>query len=140
MLYLDTSLLVTFLTRERRTDEVARWLADMDLAALTISNWVVAEFSAALSRKLRDGRMTANERARSLGRFNDLAAHSLVRLPVEDRHFVAAAQLSDREKTGLRAGDALHLAIAAENGAKLCTLDKGLAKAGAELGLATELV
>ena len=140
MFYLDTPVLVTFLTAEERTDEVSQWLESGDPSTMAISNWVVAEFSAALSRKLRDNRITVSERANSLGKFSNLAAHSFFRFPVEDRHFLAAARLSDREKTGLRAGDALHLAIAAENGAKLCTLDKGLARAGLELGIATQLI
>jgi uncharacterized protein len=38
---------------------------------------------------------------------------------------------------GLRVGDALHLAICADHGATLCTLDRGLGEAGPTLGVAT---
>jgi predicted nucleic acid-binding protein len=36
---------------------------------------------------------------------------------------------------GLRAGDALHLAVCAERGATLCTLDRCLSDAGSALGV-----
>ena len=59
MLYLDTSLLVTALTKEAETTRVQRWLSEQEPAALAVSDWVVAEFSAALSLKVRSRRMTA---------------------------------------------------------------------------------
>ncbi|HWX27774.1 MAG TPA: hypothetical protein VNZ53_10105 [Steroidobacteraceae bacterium] len=36
---------------------------------------------------------------------------------------------------GLRAGDALHLAVCADHGATLCTLDHRLSDAGSALGV-----
>jgi predicted nucleic acid-binding protein len=39
---------------------------------------------------------------------------------------------------GLRAGDALHLAVCAEHGATLCTLDQRLAEAAPSVGVATK--
>lgn len=140
MRYLDTSLLVALLTPEQRTRDVEQWMRALEPEGFAISNWVVTEFSAALSAKLRDRKLNEVERAKSLAAFNKLAAESFARLPVEDRHFHDATRLSDREGTGLRAGDALHLAIALESGAVLCTLDKGMAKAGMELGIAIELL
>ena len=41
---------------------------------------------------------------------------------------------------GLRAGDALHLAICADHGATLCTLDRRLSEAGPALGVRTMLL
>jgi hypothetical protein len=46
----------------------------------------------------------------------------------------------DQQGLGLRAGDALHLAVAAEHGATLWTLDVRLAEAGPVLGVATGVV
>jgi len=62
-------------------------------------------------------------------------------LPVESDDFRTAALFCDQHALGLRAGDALHLAIAARHGAELCTLDRQLAQGkdamvtGAELRL-----
>jgi len=39
-----------------------------------------------------------------------------------------------------RAGDALHLAICADHGATLCTLDRRLGEAGPALGVKTTLL
>jgi predicted nucleic acid-binding protein len=58
-------------------------------------------------------------------------------LPVTGRHFRSAAQNADQHALGLRAGDALYLAIASEAGAILQTLDRRLAEAGPSLGIPT---
>ena len=50
--------------------------------------------------------------------------------------FGAAARYLELPKTGLRAGDALHLAIAVNHGArKVLTLDAGFIDAGRQLKL-----
>ena len=49
----------------------------------------------------------------------------------------AAARITDQYRLGLRAGDALHLAICTDHGATLCTLDRRLGEAGAALGVKT---
>ena len=49
MLYLDTSLLVSAFAREPQTPRIQQWLRDQDSDELTISDWVIAEFSSALS-------------------------------------------------------------------------------------------
>ena len=51
--------------------------------------------------------------------------------------FAMAARLSDQHAAGLRAGDALHLAICAHRGATLSTLDRRLSDAAPVLGIAT---
>jgi uncharacterized protein len=55
-------------------------------------------------------------------------------------HFHSGARLADRHSLGLRAGDALHLAVASDYGATLCTLDERLAKAGPPVGIQTRLL
>ncbi len=54
--------------------------------------------------------------------------------------FVAAARLMEQFDLGLRAGDALHVAIAQQAGAaRLVTLDKVFARAATQVGLPCEL-
>ena len=100
-LYLDTSLLVAVLTNEVNTDWVRAWLRGQPTEDLAINEWGRAELSSALSVKLRTDQIEAVVRAQALAAFARLSA-----------------------------GDALHLAICADHGATLCTLDRRLGEAG----------
>ena len=51
-----------------------------------------------------------------------------------------AANFARRSQPVLRAGDALHVAIAAEAGATICTTDKRLASAATEVGVTVEFI
>jgi hypothetical protein len=139
-LYLDTSLLVAALTTETSTPRVQAWLAAQSRSRLAISDWVVAEFSAALSVKLRTGELEPHKRATALAAFNHMLERSFELLPIAGLHFRAAARLADQYTLGLRAADALHLAICADYGATLYTLDRRMADAGLALGVGTTLL
>jgi predicted nucleic acid-binding protein len=139
MLYLDTSLLVAALTSEMKTARVQAWLGNQEPDELAISEWVVTEFSAALSIKLRTQQVEADDRADALARFAVWCAESLAILPISGLHFRTAARFADQHALGLRAGDALHLAISADHGATLCTLDRRQSEAGSTLGVRTAL-
>jgi predicted nucleic acid-binding protein len=69
-------------------------------------------------------------------RFEDMLTSAIsVILPIAD-DFNLAKQYLGKFETGLRAGDALHLAIARNHGAeKIYSLDKAFIKAGNMLGL-----
>lgn len=137
MLYLDTSLLVAALTPEARTDDIQQWLADQSLDELYISDWVITEFSSALSIKLRAENLTETHRAEALAGFTSLVEDSFGVLPVAREDFRTAAHFADQAGIGLRAGDALHLAIASAHGATLCTLDRKLLQAAPAMAVNT---
>ncbi len=136
-LYLDTSLLVAALTNEAETRTIQLRLGDQSPEALAISDWVGTEFSAALSIKLRTGQIQIGHRAEALAMYARLCADSLTILPVLPSQFRTAARFADQYTLGLRAGDALHLAVCADHGATLCTLDRRLGEAGPVLGVKT---
>ncbi len=140
MPYLDTSVLVAALTAETETARMQAWIAAQDPDDLIVSPWVVTEFSAALSIKVRMGQLGTGHHGRALMAFSRLVTESFVTVPISDYAFREAARLADRSETGLRAGDALHLAIAAGEGLVLATLDRTLAEAGRLLEVPTTLL
>jgi len=137
MFYVDTSVWVAAIAEEAKSDDVRSWLGRFDSEEVVISDWVVTEFSSALSLKIRTGQIRLEQRAAALSAFSNLVSDSLSTLPVKTRHFRSAALFTDNHLTGLRASDALHLAVAAENGAAVCTLDATMASAGPLLGIET---
>ena len=140
MQYLDTSLLVAALINEPRTGAAQSWLADQPAGQLAISDWVVTEFSGAMSIKLRMNALEPVHRADALAMFARLCERSLNVLPVERDDFRTAAQLANQHETGLRAADALHLAVAANHGLRVQSLDEGLVKAASQLGVSARLI
>ena len=140
MLYLDTSVLVSVLTHELRTTTAQKWLATQDANLLAISDWVVTEFSSALSIKLRTGQVGLDQRGAALALFTQMSTDTFRIFPLERASFRTAARFCDLPALGLRAGDALHLAICAEHGATLCTLDQRLGQAAPLVGVASMLL
>lgn len=139
MPYLDTSLLVAALTREARTDAVQRWLAMQQPETLVVSDWTVTEFSAALSMKVRMQHLDASARADVLAAFRSLLQETFTVWPVSRQDFLSAAQLVDGHRSGLRAGDALHLGIVANRGGQLLSLDRAQVKAAVAVGISARL-
>ena len=139
-LYVDTPLLVAALTREAETARMQAWLAAQEPGELAISEWVTTEFSSALSIKLRTRHIEAIHRADALTMFRRLVVENFTILSISGQQFRTAARFADQSPLGLRAGDALHLAICADHGAALCTLDRRLSEAGRALGVKTTLL
>lgn len=140
MLYLDTSLLVSALTFESRTGDAQRWLQKQVSTDLTISDWVVTEFSSAVSLKLRTGVIDTAKRGAALAQFTQLVVHTFSSLPIDASAFPTAARFCDQVHLNLRAGDALHLAICTGHGATICTLDQTMGQAAPQVGVACILL
>jgi uncharacterized protein len=140
MYYLDASLIITFLTNEPEKEPVSNWFTQYVDGTLCISPWVTTEVSSALSIKERRGDLTTQMRVAARSAFALLCDRNLESKSLLNSHFETAARFCDQVTLGLRAGDALHLAIASHYGLTLVTRDKLLAESGPKLGAATLLL
>lgn len=123
---------------EPATSAVLEWLIAAE--DIVISDWLMTEAVVALSKKRRMRILSDEEHAKALnGLHHDIVA-SFQRLPVTREDFRAAARLAEQPEIGVRAGDALHLSVAAAAEAVLVTLDKGQARAGWMLRIRTLLL
>lgn len=138
--YIDTSVWVAALCREPFTPRVQAWLEKQAAGALHVSGWVQAEFASALSLKQRTGQLDAPQAATVMTLFSATIEHACQRVSVEEADFAMAARLAADAASGLRAGDALHLAMAARQGLALVTLDSTLAKAALRFGVQSRLL
>lgn len=133
--FLDASVVVALLTPEAHSDRVERWFGGNATSDIVVSRWVTTEVSSALSIKLRIGAITLEQRASALAGWQQMLDTNVTTVSVTDAHFDTAARFADRHDLGLRAGDALHLAIAAQSGYTLVTLDRIMAAAAPVLGI-----
>lgn len=92
MIYLDTSVVVSLLVHEAKTADVKTWFAAMNDVAVS-SNWLISEFSSAISMKMRAREITGEVGAQ---RMRDVARTRCAH----------AGSQSHRLSKGLRADDA----------------------------------
>lgn len=136
MLYFDTSFLVPLVLPEATSAKIAVFVSELNSEQFTVSHWTRVEFSSLIAREVRMGGLNSHAAAQADARFEAMVDASFdVLLPNVD-DFSLAKQFLGRFETGLRAGDALHLAIASNRrAAMIYSLDKTLLKAGSTLGL-----
>lgn len=84
--------------------------------------------------------LSVEQHASAFNLFTNLRARSLAIAPVTREHFQTAAWLADQSGLEQPADDALHMAVAADMGATLCTLDRRPAKASVALGASADMV
>ncbi len=127
MIYFDTSAVVPLFIREPASAAVDAWF-ETCADPLLSSDWIMTEFASALSLKERSGVLSAKD-ARAAWRGFEAFCESGLRLVTVSREaFREGARLARQQAHGLRAGDALHLAVALEAGTKaIATLDATLA-------------
>ena len=136
MRYFDTSFLVPLVLPEATSDKIARFFGDLPTEELAVSHWTRVELSSLLAREVRMGGLSAEAAREADARFESTVEESFaVWLPNGDDFDLAKEYLGNHE-TGLRAGDALHLALARNHRAEaMYSLDKVLLKAGQMLGV-----
>jgi hypothetical protein len=136
--YLDASAAVAAITREEHSERLWRWLDDHSDEPILCSGWTTTEVSSALSIKVRTGAFSMEDRLSTWNSWRKFRDASLADIAVNPEHFETAARMCDRPDLGLRAGDALHIAIAESAGLTLVTLDATMANAALHLGIPVE--
>lgn len=135
MVYLDTSAAVPLFVPESTSAAVDAWLESCS-GPLVSSDWIVTEFSSALSLKVRRGELSAKQAAAAWKGFTGFCGAGLRLLPVSRAAFSEAANLVRDAASGLRSRDSLHLAMALEAGAiSFATADDTLEKNAKAKGL-----
>lgn len=139
MRYLDASAAVPLYVKEASSQAVQRWFHARSPADIALSSWTLTEFTSALVIRVRAGSVPSTTACSVVAAFRGLARLSLTMLPFGPADFDRASDLMLRFDLGLRAGDALHVAIVQNAGVtSLVTLDKRLASAARQLGIAVE--
>lgn len=135
MVYVDTSVLVALFTNEATASRIALWYAD-ESRPLASGDWCVTEFASALALKQRTGQLACEQCDAAWQVFTEFCGGGLRLLALDREVYANAAQLIRESHNGLRAGDALHLALALHVAAEtFFTLDNRLAASAQQSGL-----
>lgn len=135
MVYVDTSALVPVFIREPKSEAVIEWIGSSG-ERLAISEWSLVEFASAAAIKVRTGQTVASLAKQATARLHEFVQkHCTVAVPGREE-FRRAAELAADDAFKLRAGDALHLAIAASLSVQsiLC-LDETMIGSAKSLGM-----
>ena len=136
MVYFDTSFIAPLVIAEATSDAVEAVILKVRPDELTTSLWAQVELASLVSRKVRMGELSVSDRDAVRRECERMFGESFEMLLPTSADFAAATKFLEVPKTTLRAGDALHLAIAANHGArKILTLDAGFLEAGRRLNL-----
>jgi predicted nucleic acid-binding protein len=139
MIYLDTSVLVPLIVPEASSGKARAWrerLSATQRKELAVSAWTLTEFASAMGLKARTRELTRNQGDAALTLLHEVVLPNIGLVEVTATDFRLAEAMLREFTAGLRAGDALHLAIAARKDVRsIAVFDKTLAKVAASLGL-----
>ena len=134
MIYLDTSFLTPLFREEATSAKVAAFLSRQAAGSLAVSKWTAVGFASLISRDVRMGALTSGQGRRLIAEFDSMVAASLVVLIPSGNDFDLAQEYVANFATQLRGPDALHLAVAHNNGVEfIATLDDGMLSAAKKL-------
>ena len=144
MIYLDTSVVVPLVVAETTTFKALKWresLTATQQREITLSAWTATEYTSAIGMKVRNRELSPSQGEAAIEAFEKAILANVRVLDVAAPEFRIAEGLLREFALGLRAGDALHLAIAMRNRARaVVCFDRTLAKVGISLGLAMQLL
>lgn len=136
MIYLDTSFIAPLAIAEDSSAAVEAMVMKVKPGELATGLWTRIELASLMARKLRMGELTTTDADAVRLEFLKILEESFKIILPTAADFATATKFLDTPKSSLRAGDAFHLAIAANHGArKIWSLDQGFIKAGKHLKL-----
>lgn len=136
MRYFDTSILAPLVFPEPTSTAVERLVRDLPAEELATSHLARIEFSSSMARRVRMREIAPSDAVRADTQFDATITSTFALLTPTAADFDLCKRYLQRYDTGLRTADALHLAIATNNGATtIYSLDEGLRKAGRLLSL-----
>lgn len=133
--YLDASAILPVLIAEPASAAIDAFIATTD-SSLAISEFAAAEVASALSRLVRMQKLDLTDALLRLADFDAWRVQATDSMEVAATDIRLAHVFVRRFDLMLRAPDALHAAICRRTGAVLVTLDRRLARAASELGVA----
>ncbi len=135
MIYLDTSVVVALLTPEKRSAHALDWFAQ-SREPLISSDWLITETHSALGIKQRHHGLSFEARLAAGEQFERLLQSGVELRSLDRERFRQAAELLQDPGLGLRAGDALHLAVALHSRCtQLASFDGRMQQAAKTLGI-----
>lgn len=134
--YLDAAVIVAALSQEPLSEKARRIMAEG--ASNVASTWGMVEAASGLAKKVRTKEMSEAEFELALRQLDSLGSDHLPLVSLNNEHMRVAMTYCVRAGLGLRAGDALHVAIAASLSATLVTSDIVMLNAAEVLGLSTQ--
>lgn len=136
-LYADTCVLLSLFFRDSGTHAALRWLDAANSDTIVVSGWTLTEFASSSGILARRGDISADLHRVANERFEQFVAARLAVECVSPADHERARNWLLDFRSGLRAGDALHLAVCARLGAQLCSADDALIRAAQEHKLVT---
>ena len=135
MIYLDTSVVVALLTPEDRSPQALDWFGQ-SRDPLISSDWLITQTHSALGIKQSHHGLSSAARQAAGEQFERLLQGGVELRSLDRDRFRQAAQLLQHPGLGLRAGEALHLAVALHSRCThLASFDGRMQQAAAALGM-----
>ena len=130
MRYFDTSFLAPLILEEATSTKIEALFARLPVGELYVSHWARVEFASLIAREVRMGGFAESDALLAIAQFDELVTDSFQIVTPGIADYELAKTTIQHFATKLRAGDALHLAIASNHGAQtFYTLDEGLLNA-----------
>jgi len=134
MIYLDTSFLTPLFREEATSDKIAAFISRQAAGTMAVSKWTAVEFASLVSRDVRMGSLTAAQGKQLISAFNSTVSAALEVFIPNSHDFDLAQEYVANFPTQLRGPDALHLAVAHNNGTEfIASLDEGMLSAAKKL-------